>query len=1160
MTNIRWKRWGGGAAGAVVVYAAAGFWLVPAVVKSQLPKYAQTELERQASIADVSFNPFTLRFEAHDFKLSEASGAPLFAVGGLVAELDWRSLFKRAWSLAEVRISAPAVNLSIAADGTFNIAQFLDTLNRKPHEESSGMPRLVIRRFVLEQGHVEIQDKHAGYSDTITPIDLALNNLSTLPDDNGDHTLSADEVHGGKLRWKGTASLSPIAGSGELTLENVALPGVAAYLKPFTRVRFASGALSAKLPYRFAYKDGKLDAGLNGAGLALHDVALHAGDSKDAFLKLKLAELSGVGVDLAKESVSVEALKFADGTLGMRRDAHGEIDLANLGAQRAATVAAAAPAPAPAKKDAAPKADSRWKLQFKQVALDRVALGYVDEMASPAMKVSAADGLLHGKLDMAQTKEGFKLSVADAEFALTNVALASGAQTPVRLSKIGFDGGALELLEHRASLQRLYADGGQFDIVRDAKGAFAILNALPKSAAKPAETAPAKAEAPGKPWEASVKSVELNKFGARYDDASTGIKANIDDLNLKLANAGSDLKQPVKFDGGLKVREGGQLAVQGKLVPQGGALEMDLQLNKLAIKPVQPLLSKYLKLKIADGAINAKGHLGTGKGVDKDPALRYEGSFEVASLALNEEDNDPFATWKTVGADKLRLNVSPNRLDIAELRVVEPDAKLIIENDRSFNAARLLVQQPEKATAVASVPVPAAKAAQPADEGFPVRVRRVRFQNAKLDFTDLSLRPQFSAKMYELNGVITGLSTKRDARSQIELDGRVDEYGSARVRGQLNPFVPADNTDLSVIFKNVDMVSASPYSMKFAGYKIAEGKISLDLQYKVRDSKLEGNNHIVLDKLTLGERIDSPDALHLPLELALAILKDSDGRIDLGLPVAGDLRDPEFSYGAVVWKAVGNILTKVVTSPFRALGSLFGISGEKLESIEFDPGSASLAPPEREKLNHVAKILTSKPELKLAVPAQYSADADGAALRTVSLRRTVATRAGVRVDAGEQPGPLDIGERKIRSAMRDLYAERFGKDALEQQKKAAEAAAGAAGAAAPAPGADHAGKAGGKADATGKLSVLQRLGNLVTGEPQVADLSGFYRKLQDKLETSEPLPADALQRLGQQRAAAILAGLKDAGANPASARAGDAEAVSAEAGQPVALKLGLSAK
>ncbi len=226
-----------------------------------------------------------------------------------------------------------------------------------------------------------------------------------------------------------------------------------------------------------------------------------------------------------------------------------------------------------------------------------------------------------------------------------------------------------------------------------------------------------------------------------------------------------------------------------------------------------------------------------------------------------------------------------------------------------------------------------------------MRVRRVRLQNAKLDFADLSLRPQFAAKIYELNGVVTGLSTKRDARSQIELDGRIDEFGLARVRGQLNPFAPTDNTDLNVVFKNVDMVSASPYTMKFAGYKVAEGKISLDLQYKVRNRQLDGTNQIVLDKLTLGERIDSPDALKLPLELALAILKDSDGRIDLGLPVSGDMSDPQFSYGALIWKAVGNVLTKIVTAPFRALGNLLGISADKLEAIDFDAGSAVLLRP-----------------------------------------------------------------------------------------------------------------------------------------------------------------------------------------------------------------------
>jgi hypothetical protein len=658
----------------------------------------------------------------------------------------------------------------------------------------------------------------------------------------------------------------------------------------------------------------------------------------------------------------------------------------------------------------------------------------------------------------------------------------------------------------------------------------------------------AKAEAP---WAASIKSVELTKFGARYDDAGTGIKADLQDFNLKLTDAGTDLKKPLAFRGGVSLREGGQLTAQGKVVPATGAVDTELKLTKLAIAPVQPLLAKFVKLKIADGSISAQGRLRTGAGGSKaDPALRYDGSFEVAELSLNEEDNDRFAHWKSVRADKLALSLSPDLLDVAELRVVEPNAILIIENDRSFNAERLLVKQP--AAAAAGPPAKPVAAGEP----FPVRVRRVRLQDAKLDFTDLSLRPQFGAKIYELSGIITGLSSKRDARSQIELDGRVDEFGLARVRGQLNPFVPTDNTDLNVVFKNVDMVSASPYSMKFAGYKIAQGKISLDLQYKVRDSQLEGNNQIVLDNLTLGERIDSPDALKLPLELALAILKDSDGRIDLGVPVSGNMNDPQFSYGAVVWKAIGNIMGKIVTSPFRALGNLFGVSGDKLEAIEFDAGSDVVLPPEREKLQQVAQILAKKPQLKLSVPAQYNEAADGAALRSQALRRVVATRAEIKLAPGEQPGPLDIGQRKVRGALRDLYAERFGAAELDKQKKAAEAAAGPA-AVAGASAADAAAVA--DAGAQKKLPILQRLGKIVQGEPQVADAGAFYAGLQERLEKNQPLPADALPQLGAGRAAAIMAVLKQAGVAPASAQSAAPATTDASAGKPIGLKLGLSA-
>ena len=366
--------------------------------------------------------------------------------------------------------------------------------------------------------------------------------------------------------------------------------------------------------------------------------------------------------------------------------------------------------------------------------------------------------------------------------------------------------------------------------------------------------------------------------------------------------------------------------------------------------------------------------------------------------------------------------------------------------------------------------------------------------------------------------MVSGLSSSRASRSRIELDGRVDEFGLVRIRGDLNPFAAANNTDVGVVFKNIDMVSASPYTMKFAGYRIAEGKMSLDLQYKVRDSQLEGANQIVIDKLKLGERVDSPDAFKLPLELAVAILKDSDGRIDLGLPVSGNINDPQFSYGALIAKAMGNMLGSIISAPFRALGRLLGFKGggEKLEAIGFDPGSHRLLPPEREKLMQVAQIMAKREQLRLSVPAQYSEAADGAALKIHAVRAEVARGAGIKLQSGEVPGPVDVGDDAVRRVLRGMAAERFGDGGSEKDKKVAVA------------------------------------------EPQGAEATAFYTKLLERLEQSQPLAANELAGLATQRSAAILSALGESGVDGSRVAVTAAEKVESEPGKPVPLKLGLS--
>lgn len=95
-------------------------------------------------------------------------------------------------------------------------------------------------------------------------------------------------------------------------------------------------------------------------------------------------------------------------------------------------------------------------------------------------------------------------------------------------------------------------------------------------------------------------------------------------------------------------------------------------------------------------------------------------------------------------------------------------------------------------------------------------------------------------------------------------------------------------------------------------------------ELRVEARQLAAEYRFVVNQLQLGERVESPDAVSLPLQLAVALLKDRNGVIDIDLPVRGTLDDPKFRLGPIIWKAVVNLLLKIVTSRFRLLGNLFG--------------------------------------------------------------------------------------------------------------------------------------------------------------------------------------------------------------------------------------------
>ena len=277
-----------------------------------------------------------------------------------------------------------------------------------------------------------------------------------------------------------------------------------------------------------------------------------------------------------------------------------------------------------------------------------------------------------------------------------------------------------------------------------------------------------------------------------------------------------------------------------------------------------------------------------------------------------------------------------------------------------------------------------------------VTVGRVVINNAAADFADESLPLPFSAKIEALNGELSTIATQSSEPSNVELEGKVDEFGLVRVTGSVTPLDVSSNTNLAVVFENVEMPKFSAYTVPFAGREIASGRLDLDLGYKVVERTLAGENKIVLRDFELGDEVDHPDAMSLPLGLAVALLKDPSGKIDIDLPVRGDLDDPEFGYGRVIGKALVNLIVKIVASPFALLGNLVGVEADELEYINFPPGRADLTPPEVERTQKIAEALAMRPELVLEISGVVDREADTVAIKTERLDAEIETR----VDAG----------------------------------------------------------------------------------------------------------------------------------------------------------------
>jgi hypothetical protein len=587
----------------------------------------------------------------------------------------------------------------------------------------------------------------------------------------------------------------------------------------------------------------------------------------------------------------------------------------------------------------------------------------------------------------------------------------------LRLPDTRLINGTLRWPEKSVSIASLTLDDARVSLFRDATGTLNVVRARSDPALEDRESdgGPADPTANGS-WLVSLQSFAINHLALGLKDHGVEPFADIGiaDFNLKIGDITNEPGAQFPIALALQVRTGGTLSADGlvSVLPEV-ELELDLVVDNIALAGAHPYIKPLADVNMDSGALNLSGHLRS----SSQETLSFAGDLSIVDFEITETDEGSrLGSWRRLDANHLALSISEQELEISEILLHQLYGDIVIAADGSLNLGRVEKMVNDKA------PEDTQEARETAsnESAMAITIGRIVLTEAAADFADFSLPLPFSAKIEDLNGNMTTISTRSSEASTVSFEGKVDDNGFVRVTGSVTPLNPSAKTNLSVVFQNVFVPKFSSYTIPFAGREIASGSLDLSLGYQVTDSQLVGENSIILRDLTLGEKVPHPDAMSLPLGLAIALLKDADGKIDIDLPVRGDLNDPQFSYGGVIGKALGNLIIKIVASPFTLLGKLLGVEADELEYINFLNGRADLIPPELERAAQIAEALSLRPELVLEISGVADADADGLALRTSQLDATVEERIA---DLDAAQSDTDMYSKQLTIVLEALFVE-----------------------------------------------------------------------------------------------------------------------------------------
>ncbi len=526
-------------------------------------------------------------------------------------------------------------------------------------------------------------------------------------------------------------------------------------------------------------------------------------------------------------------------------------------------------------------------------------------------------------------------------------------------------------------------------------------------------------------WNIKVNAIAFTNFGLRFEDQTLEKPAfvNFKPINLKLTNYSNQSATKLPVDLSIGMNKTGQILLKGDTVIEPLFANLDLDVKNIDLESFQPYFNKLVRLDIIDGDLHVDGKIAIAKKGQDKLDVKFNGNTGITRLLTRDQTlHKDFVKWKSLTLKDVDLDLLANRYTAAALVIDKPYARVTIEKDKTINFKNIIVSNKSK-------PELPAKTAQnkPSDQSKPYfKLGKIEVTNGSSDFADLSLIMPFAAQIKNLDGGATDLSSEQKSIVKIALKGNAYDLAPVDIIGEISPYLGDYKVEMN--FNGLPMPLVSPYMVQFAGYKVEKGKMTLGLKYHVANKKLTASNNILIDQFELGEKVENPKAVSLPLKLAVALLKDSSGRIKIDVPITGSLDDPKFSIGTIVTDALMNALSKVVTSPFRVIGSLMG-SQKDISSINFTAGYSALNDEQQEKLDALAKALKERPVLNLDIKGAAFQDQDWPIIREDALYEQLKKRRAVELNKNNDRKIRDqyvkLSDDDYKRLLAEMFIEKF---------------------------------------------------------------------------------------------------------------------------------------